>query len=89
MRFLSKGSMDLHDPRPSSQDSGAGGLARKRTPSLDKKPDFNVQIKYKNVENEVNVKSPQSSEAARRNSYKVDVTQPLSPHLRDMLGVEP
>ena len=89
VRFLNRASRDLHDPRPSSHDSGAAGFALKRTPSIDKKPDFNVQIKYKNAENEFNVKSHQSSEVGRRNSYRVDTAQPLSPHGREALGVEP
>jgi len=80
--------MDLNEPRTSSQGSRAGGFAHKRTPSLDRKLDFNVQIKYKNAENQINIKSPQSSEVVGRNSQKAEVTQPISPANRDMHLVE-
>jgi len=80
--------MDLNEPRTSSQGSRVGGFAHKRTPSLDRKLDFNVQIKYKNAENQINIKSPQSSEVAGRNSQKAEVTQPISPANREAHLVE-
>lgn len=62
-------------------------IVRKKSPNnaQDKKLDFNVQIKYKNpTENQVNIRSPQSSDNVKHviNSHE-DVTQLISPSIRD------